>query len=233
VRRGEAVGIIGSSGTGKSTTLRLAAGLLAPDKGEVLIKGEPRRGLISDDDTSDKLKVGLVFQVGHPNGSPPGASTHRTPQAHALPPCAADTREQAPAAAASWSSLARICQGWRRLGAQAAPRERVRHTPLTGPHRAAALTPFSNPCAQSGALFDSLTVGENVGFLLHEHTSLPPSKIEVGEGGWPRRGDGPSRLRRVLVGPQRQPYGSASVPCRFAPESPPLPIRLRPPGAGG
>jgi hypothetical protein len=29
----------------------------------VLIKGEPRRGLISDDDTSDKLKVGLVFQV--------------------------------------------------------------------------------------------------------------------------------------------------------------------------
>ena len=32
IRRGEAVGIIGSSGTGKSTTLRLAAGLLAPDR---------------------------------------------------------------------------------------------------------------------------------------------------------------------------------------------------------
>lgn len=32
VRRGEAVGIIGSSGTGKSTTLRLAAGLLQPDR---------------------------------------------------------------------------------------------------------------------------------------------------------------------------------------------------------
>lgn len=32
IRRGEAVGIIGSSGTGKSTTLRLAAGLLQPDK---------------------------------------------------------------------------------------------------------------------------------------------------------------------------------------------------------
>jgi ABC-type transporter Mla maintaining outer membrane lipid asymmetry ATPase subunit MlaF len=31
---------------------------------------------------------------------------------------------------------------------------------------------------QSGALFDSLTVGENVGFLLHEHTSLPQSKIQ-------------------------------------------------------
>lgn len=32
IRRGEAVGIIGGSGTGKSTTLRLIAGLVAPDK---------------------------------------------------------------------------------------------------------------------------------------------------------------------------------------------------------
>ncbi len=32
IRRGDAVGIIGASGTGKSTTLRLMAGLLAPDK---------------------------------------------------------------------------------------------------------------------------------------------------------------------------------------------------------
>lgn len=93
IRRGEAVGIIGSSGTGKSTTLRLAAGLLAPDKGEVVIKGHVRQGLLSDDDTSESLKVGLVFQ--------------------------------------------------------------------------------------SGALFDSLTVGENVGFLLHEHTTLPKDKIQV------------------------------------------------------
>jgi hypothetical protein len=32
---------------------------------------------------------------------------------------------------------------------------------------------------QNGALFDSLTVGQNVGFLLYEHTKLNHSKIEV------------------------------------------------------
>ena len=33
IRRGEAVGIIGPSGTGKSTVLRLICGLIAPDRG--------------------------------------------------------------------------------------------------------------------------------------------------------------------------------------------------------
>ena len=35
VYEGEAIGVIGPSGTGKSTILRLVAGLLAPDRGEV------------------------------------------------------------------------------------------------------------------------------------------------------------------------------------------------------
>jgi ABC-type polysaccharide/polyol phosphate transport system ATPase subunit len=36
IRHGEAVGIIGPSGTGKSTILKIIAGLLAPDR--VMIK---------------------------------------------------------------------------------------------------------------------------------------------------------------------------------------------------
>lgn len=32
---------------------------------------------------------------------------------------------------------------------------------------------------QNGALFDSLTVGQNVGFLLYEHTKLPARRIKA------------------------------------------------------
>lgn len=90
IRHGEAVGIIGPSGTGKSTVLKIMAGLLAPDKGEVFIRGKKRDGLISDEEISG-LRIGLVFQ--------------------------------------------------------------------------------------SAALFDSLTVRENVGFLLYENSSMPEDQI--------------------------------------------------------
>ncbi|XP_068318100.1 protein TRIGALACTOSYLDIACYLGLYCEROL 3, chloroplastic-like isoform X2 [Pyrus communis] len=90
IRHGEAVGIIGPSGTGKSTVLKIMAGLLTPDKGEVYIRGRKRVGLISDDEMSG-LRIGLVFQ--------------------------------------------------------------------------------------SAALFDSLTVRENVGFLLYENSSMPEDQI--------------------------------------------------------
>ncbi|KAH8518018.1 hypothetical protein Peur_048628 [Populus x canadensis] len=61
IRHGEAVGIIGPSGTGKSTILKIIAGLLAPDTGEVYIHGKKRDGLISDEGISG-LRIGLVFQ---------------------------------------------------------------------------------------------------------------------------------------------------------------------------
>ena len=90
IYRGEALGIIGPSGTGKSTILRIIAGLLPPDSGEVYVLGKKREGWV--DDIADSIGVAMVFQ--------------------------------------------------------------------------------------QAALFDSLTVTENIGFLLYQHTKLPPKKIK-------------------------------------------------------
>ncbi|GAB4209749.1 MAG: ABC transporter ATP-binding protein [Coleofasciculaceae cyanobacterium] len=86
---GEALGIIGPSGTGKSTILRIIAGLTAPDEGEIYVAGQQRQGLIED--AEDPIGIGMVFQ--------------------------------------------------------------------------------------QAALFDSLTVEENVGFLLYQHSKLPRRRI--------------------------------------------------------
>lgn len=90
IYRGEALAIIGPSGTGKSTILRIIAGLLAPDSGDIYIQGQRRIGLIEDAD--DPIGIGMVFQ--------------------------------------------------------------------------------------QAALFDSLTVAENVGFLLYEHSKLPRKRVQ-------------------------------------------------------
>jgi phospholipid/cholesterol/gamma-HCH transport system ATP-binding protein len=86
---GEALAIIGPSGTGKSTILRIISGLLEPDDGEIYILGQRRRGLIED--AEDPIGISMVFQ--------------------------------------------------------------------------------------QAALFDSLSVDENVGFLLYQHSKLPRQKI--------------------------------------------------------
>jgi phospholipid/cholesterol/gamma-HCH transport system ATP-binding protein len=89
IYRGEALAIIGPSGTGKSTVLRIIAGLLAPDAGEIYVGGRLRQGLLEDE--IGTLNIGMVFQ--------------------------------------------------------------------------------------QAALFDSLTVEENVGFLLYQHSRLPRRRI--------------------------------------------------------
>nr|WP_245788621.1 ABC transporter ATP-binding protein [Spirulina major] len=56
----DALAIIGPSGTGKSTILRIMAGLLEPDSGAVYVKGERRKGLIED--YPDPITISMVFQ---------------------------------------------------------------------------------------------------------------------------------------------------------------------------
>lgn len=60
IYQGDAVAVIGPSGTGKSTILRLIAGLLEPDSGEIYLKGQRREGLT--DEGRDLVGVGMVFQ---------------------------------------------------------------------------------------------------------------------------------------------------------------------------
>ena len=60
IYRGEALAIIGPSGTGKSTILRMIAGLTAPDSGEIYVQGQLRQGLIED--AQDPIGIGMVFQ---------------------------------------------------------------------------------------------------------------------------------------------------------------------------
>jgi phospholipid/cholesterol/gamma-HCH transport system ATP-binding protein len=60
IYRGEALAIIGPSGTGKSTILRIIAGLLEPDAGEIYIQGQRREGLVED--IKESLGIGMVFQ---------------------------------------------------------------------------------------------------------------------------------------------------------------------------
>ena len=56
----EALVIIGPSGTGKSTILRMIAGLMPIDKGAIYFNGQKRTGLIEDQ--NDPINISMVFQ---------------------------------------------------------------------------------------------------------------------------------------------------------------------------
>jgi phospholipid/cholesterol/gamma-HCH transport system ATP-binding protein len=59
---GETVCVVGESGTGKSTMLKLILRLLVPDKGKVLIDGEDIAPLSFEEALEVRQKMGMVFQ---------------------------------------------------------------------------------------------------------------------------------------------------------------------------
>ncbi|CAN5503019.1 ABC transporter ATP-binding protein [soil metagenome] len=64
VRRGETKVILGRSGGGKSTAIRLILGLLKPDAGQILIDGEDITDYNEVEMMNVRKKIGMVFQEG-------------------------------------------------------------------------------------------------------------------------------------------------------------------------
>ena len=64
VRKGETKIILGGSGGGKSTTIKLILGLLKPDEGRILVDGEDITDYTEAEMMSVRKKIGMVFQEG-------------------------------------------------------------------------------------------------------------------------------------------------------------------------
>jgi len=64
VKKGETVGVLGQSGTGKSVLLKIIAGFLKPDQGEMLIKGQNIVSMSEQELLEVRKNLSYVFQSG-------------------------------------------------------------------------------------------------------------------------------------------------------------------------
>ena len=64
VRRGEILGVVGGSGTGKSVLMRSVIGLQTPDEGEIEVLGENMIGREEDEAKNIRRRWGILFQAG-------------------------------------------------------------------------------------------------------------------------------------------------------------------------
>jgi len=62
VRRGEVLGLVGGSGTGKSVMLREMIGLMRPAAGDIQVLGQSVYGLSPRQDRALKRRMGVLFQ---------------------------------------------------------------------------------------------------------------------------------------------------------------------------
>lgn len=63
-RRGQITGIMGPSGTGKTTLLRLIGGQLSPDQGDVLFEGQTIHKMSRQQLFKVRARMGMLFQSG-------------------------------------------------------------------------------------------------------------------------------------------------------------------------
>ena len=64
VRRGEILGVVGGSGTGKSVLMRSIIGLQTPQAGEIQVLGEDMIGRSEDEAKNIRRRWGILFQNG-------------------------------------------------------------------------------------------------------------------------------------------------------------------------
>src|SRR5258705_8671215 len=64
IPRGKVVAIMGLSGCGKTTLLRLIGGALVPDQGEIRVDGQGINALDDENLFALRRKIGKLFQFG-------------------------------------------------------------------------------------------------------------------------------------------------------------------------
>ena len=64
VRKGEIIGVVGGSGTGKSVLMRSIIGLQIPDAGRITVLGRDITAARDDDDIDIRARWGVLFQGG-------------------------------------------------------------------------------------------------------------------------------------------------------------------------
>lgn len=64
VRRGEIMGVVGASGTGKSVLLRSIVGLNTPRAGDIRLFGQPQSQMLDANRNLTNLRLGVMFQDG-------------------------------------------------------------------------------------------------------------------------------------------------------------------------
>lgn len=64
IRKGQITAIMGPSGTGKTTLLRLIGGQLSPDQGEILLDGQNIANMSRQELFKARARMGMLFQSG-------------------------------------------------------------------------------------------------------------------------------------------------------------------------